>query len=613
MGSLHERRWYQEEGVESLFTYFAHKQGLVNEYGVPLPANPLVCMPTGTGKSHVIADFIKEAMRRFPGTRVIMETHVKELIEQNARKLQEGWPLAPLGIYSAGLKRRDTIQPIIFGGIQSSVGKYPLFGRRDLLVIDEAHLVSQHTDTSYINFIRELQWGEHDPTKIKSEADFKAILAKARNFNPYLKIIGLTATRYRLGLGCLTNGSIFTDVAYDLCTIEGFNRLIAEGYLSPLIPKRTNTELDVSNVGMSKGEFAQGELQAAVDKSEITYAALTEVVNEGYNRRSWLIFASGVEHAEHIGEMLNSAFGIPTCVIHSKKSDTENAKALIDWKRGKFRAAVNMNSLTTGVDHPAIDLIAMLRPTMSTGLWVQMLGRGTRPFNWFKLSPESQFEMLAFQGFIKENCLVLDFASNTRRLGPINDPVIPKKKGEGPPGDAPVRICPTDKIDVSGTRGCGTYNHASAKVCLVCGFVFPTQEKIGRHASNEELLRSDLPQIEVFDVQRVLVTPHVGKSSQKSSIKVSYFCSGAVPRTFWEYMSVETDSKFWRHISREWFRQRYTGYDKGWHEFSEDWDGDVPKTNALALQISELGYLRHPVKIRVWLNRAEPRIMGYEF
>lgn len=581
----HQARWYQEEAVNSLFDFFAHNNGH-DATGKPVRANPLVCLPTGTGKSHVIADFTKEAMRRYPGTRVIMETHVKELIEQNARKLQEAWPLAPLGIYSAGLKSRDTLQPIIFGGIQSSVKKYPLFGRRDLLVIDEAHLVSPNNDTSYLQFINELQWGEHDPAKITSEVMFKAVLAKAINFNPYLRVIGLTATPYRLGLGCMTNGPIFTHIAYNLCTIEGFNRLIAEGYLAPLIPKRTKTELDVSSVGMSRGEFAQGGLQQAVDKSDITYAALSEVVNEGFNRRSWLVFATGIEHAEHIGEMLNSAFGIPTCVIHSKKGDKENAKSLADWKAGKYRAAVNMNALTTGVDHPAIDLIAMLRPTMSTGLWVQMLGRGTRPFPG------------------KENCLVLDFAGNTRRLGPINDPVIPKPKGKGPPGDAPVRICPE----------CGTYCHASAKVCIACGYEFPTEENINRHASTDELLRSDLPQIEPFQVQRVVLTPHVGKASGKSSIKVSYFCGGAVPRTFYEYISVEAaNSKFWQHKSRDWFRQRYTAYAQGWHEFSEEWDGDVPKTNSLVISLQEQGYLRHPAQVRVWVNKQQPEIMGYEF
>jgi DNA repair protein RadD len=381
-----------------------------------------------------------------------------------------------------------------------------------------------------------------------------------------------------MGLGCLTNGNIFTDVAYDLCTIEGFNRLIAEGYLVPPIPKRTETQLDVSNVKISNGEFAPGELQTAVDKNDITFSALKEVVNEGVNRKSWLVFASGVDHAEHIAEMLNTAFGVPTVCIHSKKTNAENAESLQAWKAGNVRAAVNMNALTTGVDHPGLDMIAMLRPTMSTGLWVQMLGRGTRP------SPG------------KTNCLVLDFAGNTRRLGPINDPVIPKLKGQGPPGDAPVRICPA----------CQTYNHASARFCVVCGEEFTFQEKLSARASEAALIRSDLPQVETLDVARMVIAPHVSKKSGLSSIKVAYYTTGVVGRTFYEYISVESLSKFFKHKSRDWFRQRYH-YNNG----NLTWGDDVPATNAEILALAD--ELRAPIKIRVWLNRQVPEILGYEF
>jgi DNA repair protein RadD len=586
MPVLHESRWYQQEAVQSLFDYFAANPGY-DTVGKPVKRNPLICMPTGTGKSHVIADFVKIAMQTYPTTRVFMATHVKELIKQNANKLQEAWPLAPLGVYSAGLKSRETMHPIIFGGIQSAVGKFPLFGRRDLLIIDEAHLLSPTSDTSYQKFIGELT------------GTAKGIPTNSPNINPYLKVIGLTATRYRMGLGCLTNGNIFTDVAYDICTIDGFNRLIAEGFLAPLIPKRTDTQLDTSNVKLQNGEFAAGQLQAAVDKEDITFAALKETVNLGWNRHSWLIFASGVEHAEHISSMLASAFGIPNVCIHSKKTDAENAEALKLWKTGKVRAAVNMNALTTGVDHPACDLIGMLRPTMSTGLWVQMLGRGTRPYSY--LTTSDPMLRLAFP-YVKENCLVLDFAGNTRRLGPINDPVIPRPKGKGPPGDAPVRICPA----------CGVYNHASARNCIACGTEFTFEEKIGRYADNRELIRSDLPEIETFEVDRVIVTPHVGRQSKANSFKVSYFCKGAIPRTFYEYKSVETPTKMWRHTSRDWFRQRYL-YPNGTNDFDDMWDGDVPKFNSTVIEMSKNGQLRQPKSIRVWLNHNPPEIMGYEF
>ena len=333
-----ENRWYQLEAVDALFDYFATHGG-VDDSGWPVKANPLVALPTGTGKSHVIAMFIQEAMRRYPGTRVIMATHVKELIKQNARKLQESWPLAPLGIYSAGLNSRDNFQPIIFGGVQSLVGKFPLFGRRDLLIVDEAHLVSPNADTNYLKFIEELTGNSEN------------IDPNSPNINPYLKVIGLTATPYRLGLGCMTNGPIFTDVVYNLCNVEGFNRLIAQGYICPLIPKPTEIELDVSNVGMRNGEFAQSELETAVDKPDITYRALTEFVNYSYNRRCWLLFAAGVKHAVHIWEMMNNAFGIPTGLVHSNtkdfpRTDKQNDADLAAWKAGELRAIVNMNALT---------------------------------------------------------------------------------------------------------------------------------------------------------------------------------------------------------------------------------------------------------------------------
>lgn len=578
-------RWYQTEAVDALFHYF-ETHGGTNEDGTPKKANPLICMPTGTGKSIIIAKFIWRAMTMHPGTRVFMSTHVKELIEQNAKKMLEVWPNAPLGIYSSGLSSRQHIQPIIFGGVQSCVGKFPLFGRRDLLVVDEAHLIGE--EGRYLKFINELtngvpQMGHNDGPEMPPEPG---------TFNPWLKIIGLSATPYRLGLGSMTNGNIFTDVAYDLCTIEGFTRLIAEGYLCPPIAKATRTKLDISGVSKGTDDLNQKQLQAAVDKYEVTYNALCEIVESGHNRASWLIFASGTEHADHIAEMMNSLFGVPTVAIHSKKTKTENADNLEAWKTGQVRCAVSMNSLTTGVDHPACDLIAMLRPTISTGLWVQMLGRGTRPFNFWKLSPAEQERLSYFYGYVKQDCLVLDFAGNTARLGPINDPVIPKKKGEGAPGDAPVRICPN----------CNTYNHASAKICVACTYEFPFSENINSSSSGLDLLRSDLPQMEYYDVNRQVLVPHTSKAGN-DSVKIAYYCG---MRTFYEYINVESTIPFVKKKSRDWFRQRY-------HYQSEHltWGDDVPPTNNELLALAN--ELRPPQRIKVWVNKPMPEIMGYEF
>lgn len=525
-----EARWYQGEAVDSLFSYFAEKTG-----------NPVIALPTGTGKSIVIAQFIQRVLQQWPMQRFVIATHVKELVKQNADKMLNIWPSAPVGIYSAGLGRRDTMLPIIFGGVASLVNCVEQLGWRDLLIVDECHLISTNANTMY-----------------------GALIDGLRSTNPHLKVIGLSATPFRLGQGLVTNDGLFTDICYNLTGVSAFNRLVAEGYISPLIPKQTRTTLDVSNVGMNHGEFSQNQLQTAVDKDEITYAALAEMVEFGQERQSWLIFASGVEHAEHIAEALSS-FGVPCAAIHSKISTGDRDARLEAFKRGELRALSNNNVLTTGFDHPPVDLIGMLRPTMSPGLWVQMLGRGTRP------SPATG----------KRNCLVLDFAGNTRRLGPINDPVIPKKKsGEG--GEAPVRIC----------EACGCYNHASARFCINCGEEFKFQTKIIATASTDELLRSDAAIVEYFNVDYVIYNLH-NKEGSPPMIRVSYFCG---MQKFDEWICLE-HSGYAQKKARDWWRQRHAT--------------KPPLTTAEALRYT--AELRPPKRIRVWANKKYPEILGYEY
>lgn len=535
-------RPYQTAAVESLFDYYATMRKL-DANGQPERKNPLLCLPTGTGKSLVIADFLKQAFTQVPSTRVIMATHVKELISQNAAELQEAWPLAPLGIYSAGLRSRDMVQPIIFGGIQSMQGKD--FGHRDFLVIDEAHLVG--SEGRYLKFINELQ-----------------------QVNPFLKVIGLSATPYRLGLGYLTNGNIFTDITYNLCNIDGFARLIAEGYLSTLIPKRGSIEIDVTGISCaSDGDFKKDELEAAIKKQNIATKALAEAVAYGQDRRSWLVFASGVSNAEEISLILEQRFKIDNVCIHSERKQKDNDNAIKAWKAGEVRCAVNMGMLTTGVNNPALDFIVMLRPTMSTGLWVQMLGRGTRPYA------------------DKVNCLVLDYSGNTRRLGPINDPVIPKLKGEKQDREAPVKVCEV----------CSSYNHASVRFCVVCGAEFPIEQKIVSKASGDELLADDMPITEMIKVDRVIYVKYTARSSGRTMIKACYYCG---INTYYEYITVEGQQG--RIRGRNWFRQRFPS--------------EPPATDDEVLQLAS--QLRAPNKIRIWTNKKTdgkiyPEIIAAEF
>lgn len=544
-------RDYQEDAVEAIFNYFA-------EGGV---GNPVVAMPTGTGKSVVIGAFVRRVLERYPGQRIIKLTHVKELIQQNYEKLMAIWPTAPAGIYSAGLGRKEAFCPVTFAGIATAVKSPGLFGHIDLVLVDECHLVSPKEGTMYQVFLREL-WKK----------------------NPHVKIIGFTATHYRIGQGWLTEeGGLFTDTCIDMTTMESFNWFIHQGYLVPLIPKHTSTELNVEGVQIHQGDYNQKQLQVAVDKEEITYAALRETLELGHDRNHWLIFASGIEHAIHVANMLDS-LGIRATYVHSKMGDAERDRNISDFKAGKYRAMVNNGILTTGFDFPGIDLIVMLRPTQSPGLWVQMLGRGTRPVyrDGADLSSvEGRHEAIANGS--KRNCLVLDFAGNTRRLGPINDPVIPRRKGKAGGGQAPIKLC----------EHCGTYNHASVRFCIECGQEFPREVKITHHAGTEALIADGMPQVEVFNVSRVVYMEH-RKEGRPASIRASYYCG---LRLFEEWVCLEHEG-FAKKKGRDWWRAR-----------SQVQEPPATVHEAMA----RLGELRTPTHIRVWINKKHPEIMAYDY
>jgi DNA repair protein RadD len=523
-------RPYQLAAIDAVYNYFATHAG-----------NPIIALPTGTGKSVVIAEFCRKVLITFPGQKIIIATHSKELIEQNHAKIVEHWPVAPAGIFSASVGRRD-IAPITFVGIQTVAKNPGQFGHVDLLMIDECHLVGQSANAQYLKFI-----------------------AGLKQVNPNLKTIGLTATPFRLGMGMLTEGGVFTDICYDLTERTAFNRLIAEGYIAPLTTRKTETELDVSGVGKSGGEFISTELQDAVDKSPITSAALTEACKYGVDRKSWLIFAAGLEHADHICEML-VLMGVPTAVVSGDLLKPERERILRDFKAGIYRAVVNMNVLTTGFDFPGIDLIVMLRPTSSPGLWVQMLGRGTRPAEG------------------KKDCLVLDFAGNTKRLGPINDPIIPRKKGaSGGGGQAPVRLCPV----------CNCYSHASARECEACGEIFPTSIKIQAASSQAQVIADDLPQIVEFKVTGVSFHRH-DKPGRPPSLRVSYVCG---LRRFDQWVCLE-HTGYAQYKAAQW-----------WNEHGST---PVPTTVDEAL-VRAPAELAQPKAIYVWTNCKHPEIMRYEF
>jgi DNA repair protein RadD len=447
-------RPYQRRAVDQLYAWFEmHSEG-----------NPCIVLPTGSGKSHVIATICKEAVQSFPSTRILMLTHVKELIEQDVDKLLSHWSDAPVGIYSAGIGKKE-IAPITFAGIQSIWKKADKLGHIDLIIIDEAHLVNH-----------------------AAEGCYRKLIDALTDINPDLRIIGLTATPYRMGHGMITDNPALFDATIEPVTIAQLQR---GGYLAMLRSKATTKKLSTEGVHLRGGEYIESELQAAVDVQEASEAVVDEVIKLASDRKAWLFFCTGVDHAQHVAEIL-TARGITTACITGATPKTERAKIIDDFKAGKIQALTNANVLTTGFDYPDIDLIVMMRPTMSPGLYVQMAGRGLRVKS------------------DKGDCLVLDFAGVVERHGPITLVRPPKKKGKGE-GVAPSKVCPQ----------CEEIIGASAKKCPCCGYVFPVEKK-----GPDWYLRQD----DIMGLTNIVMAVkswhwelHMGKTSGKQSLQASYY------------------------------------------------------------------------------------------
>lgn len=592
-GFVRQTREYQDWAKDAFFAYFQDHAG-----------NPVIAMPTGTGKSVTIADICIEIVVTWNGQRILILAPSKELCVQNGAKFTAMAPHIPVGVCSASLNRFETGLPITIGTIGTVYNRRDKLGRIDLVFIDECHLVSHKDETQY-----------------RLLADYLL------EVNPQCKFVGLSATPYRLGLGHITDGGLFTDVCFDACGLDAFNWFIDQGYLLPLIPRPTQTILETDGVGTSGGDYIAGQLQRKVNKAEITSAAVAEALELSAGRKKILWFATGIDHAESIVAELE-AHGETAVAVHSKSpTRDEDLGAFTTFGDNGVRHCVNFGVLTTGFDFPLLDCIVMLRPTKSPGLWVQMLGRGTRTY--FGLDGEGLLldgtiadlmtvagRLLAIAQSDKQDCLVLDFAYNTAILGPINDPQLPKKKKKMG-GDPPVKICgktgdpPVSNIvphtsdpDRGGhpIKGCGIWNHPSARHCIHCGAEFTFEVKFQNTASNTELLRKssapgesgafEKPVMEVHNVTRVTYEIHK-KEGRPDSIRVNYHCG---MRRFSHFVLPEHGGNP-RKRSEDWW-MRHGG-------------GDMPTSTNMAR--ARIDQLNTPKSITVWIKKDFPQIMDWTF
>ncbi len=477
-------------------------------------------------------------------------THVRELIEQDAKAFHKLCPTTDYGIYCAGLNKKQLHHAVTFASIQSIHKKHIESGFINLCIIDEAHLLNDSEIGCYRKYLRGLL-----------------------SINPKMRIIGLTATPYRLKSGLLHfgDGRLFHDIAYEL----PLQQLVHEGWLCRMIGKQAKVHGSTDGLHTQAGEYIIKECESVFDEERLVRAAVKEMIEVGHDRKTWLIFCVSIKHAEHVASVLNEN-DIECKSVSEKTPKAEREQIIKDMKAGTLRAVTNVGVMTTGTDVPNIDMIVMLCPTRSPGRLLQMAGRG------FRLSPETG----------KENCLFLDMGETLIEHGPLTH-ITPPPQGSRKEKEKKGKVCPK----------CESVCASHATECADCGHIFEGVPRKIKHAekgnladvmSDAPILKNDIYQW--YNVLNVAYNKHE-KIGSKPSLKVTYKCG---KKNFSEWISFESEKDFAKNKAKQWWSDRGMG-------------SDFPETTDIA--ISLIGF-RHPkkvAKIKVKMDGDWPEIKGYKF
>lgn len=536
-----ELRYYQQEAVDSVYDYLREHDD-----------NPCVVLPTAAGKSLVLAQIAKDAVERWNG-RVLILAHVKELLEQNADKIRKLCPEMKIGIYSAGLKSRQTEEPVIVAGIQSVYDKAAELGSFDLVIVDECHLIPPDGEGRYRTFIR----------------DMKVI-------NPIVRIIGLTATPYRLNGGAICRPE---NILNAICYEAGVKELLEKGFLCPLISKETRHVVDTSSLHVRGGEFVESEAEKLMNDKTLIEQACAEINNYAKDRHSVLVFCCSILHATEVMKELRKYSDSVDCVFGDTFPEFREER-LEQFRAGKLKYLVNVGVLTTGFDAPNTDCVVLLRPTASPGLYYQMVGRG------FRLSPT------------KSNTLVLDFGGNIVRHGPVDSIRIRQGRGfNGPAG----KTCPR----------CQEVVPANVRICRQCGYEFESSKKNDEpnsqtithdpHASSAGIISGQVSEEEYevrevnFYVHRKRGAPPGAPKTVRIEYKINMICS------FSEWLCPEHGGFIRKNFER-WWKKHAPGC-------------LIPYTAEDAVWLATEGAVEWPshITVRTVSGEKYPKVVGYRY
>jgi superfamily II DNA or RNA helicase/predicted nucleic acid-binding Zn ribbon protein len=410
----------------------------------------VLCLPTGAGKTVVFSEIVRRVLEK--GRRVAIVTHRRELLSQ-AGKLNR-----------CDILMVETLNNAIKRGV-ANLSSY------DLLVIDEAHI-----------------------------GNFRKILEGFEGF-----VIGATATPVSKPPMAQSYGRLINSV--------GIGELIAQGYLCNPITYAMHP-VDTSKIASRMGEFTAQGLDDAFNRPKV-YEGVVQEFCKRWREKKAIVFCVNIEATINTAEAFAKELGVGRVyAVHSKQSTYERADLIQDFITSKYGILVNCGIATTGFDCPDIEVVVVNRATKSVALWLQMVGRGSRP-----TANKSAFTILDFG----ENVHRLGFWQEARDWGKAFAG-IEQKKGQGV---APVKDCPC----------CGAVLYASARFCEFCGEIFATEKKAER-GSLELMAYEKLNGRYLFEIAKTPADLWELKSrknyKQAFIERVLYYANYSELRRFWD-------------------------------------------------------------------------------
>ena len=409
-------RQYQEQSIDAIKNWFGTQT-----------SPPLLVLPTGSGKTVVFATLIQNLYRINPNKRFLILAHRQELISQARDKLLSVWPCAPYCIMAAGLKEFDATAPIVIASRDTLASKKRLHACEpfDLIVVDEAHHVGPDKNSRYRKILSHLE----------------------EIGDPY--VMGVTATPYRMGQGMIygmEDDHYFGGVAHQVTIPE----LIEQDYLCRLsafaVADSAIIDASTARLKFKGGDYRESDLELIAMEEHTIVQIIDDWIDKAFSkgRTSTVFFCVTVAHAYKMCMYLKKS-GIKAAAITAETPAKERVQILEDFESGEINALCNVAVLTEGWDAPRTDCIAILRPTKSLGLYVQICGRGMRTWG------------------DKQDCLLLDYGENMKRHGCIDRA---KPKNNRDETDDKIWICDS----------CLGVNDWDEQFCFECGEPKPKPE-----------------------------------------------------------------------------------------------------------------------------------------